>query len=302
MIEHQGTVLTVTRGGCDVVHAEQVIRLQLVGKHAHRETALAVGDRVSFDPVRKILIDVLPRTTKLARRRSFGKHREQVLAANADRLAIVASVSSPPFRTGAVDRFLLAAHLGGLEAILVVNKIDLLAPGDALPDEIRAYESVLELYPVSATSGAGIERFRAKLAKSTTVLAGHSGVGKSSLINALEPELRLQTGEISKWDRGSHTTSASTWIRLVGDAVVIDTPGVREIATGPIDRESLGPVYPEIELLSADCRFRDCRHRTEPKCAVRAAVESGQLSASRLENYHRLLDEIDSHQNDERST
>ncbi len=293
MSEAQGTVLTVMRGGCDVVHGEDVLRLTLVGKHAHRETALAVGDLVSFDPVRKIVIDVLPRRTKLARLRSFGKQREQVLAANADRLAIVTSVSSPPFRSGAVDRFLVAAHVGGLEAILVVNKLDLLAPDEALPEEIRAYEALVELYPVAATTGVGIEPLRAKLAGSTTVLAGHSGVGKSSLINALEPELRLETGEISKWDRGAHTTSASTWLRLAGGAVVIDTPGVREIGTGPIGRDLLDPVYPEIALLSGDCRFRDCEHRTEPKCAVRAAVEAGSLPAARLANYHRLLDEVD---------
>jgi ribosome biogenesis GTPase len=293
MSEAQGTVLTVTRGGCDVVHGESVTRLALVGKHAHRELALAVGDLVSFDPVRKIVIDVLPRRTQLARLRSFGKQREQVLAANADRLAIVASVSSPPFRSGAVDRFLVAAHAGGLEAILVVNKLDLLAPDEALPEEIRAYEAVVEVFPVAARTGAGLERLRAKLASSTTVLAGHSGVGKSSLINALEPELRLQTGEISKWDRGSHTTSASTWLRIAGGAVLIDTPGVREIGTGPIDRALLEPVYPEIALLSADCRFRDCEHRTEPRCAVRLAVEQGRLPAARLANYHRLLDEVD---------
>jgi ribosome biogenesis GTPase len=201
MSEAKGTVLTVTRGGCDVVHGESVIRLALVGKHAHRELARAVGDLVSFDPVRKIVIDVLPRRTVLARHRSFGKQREQVLAANADRLAIVTSVSSPPFRSGAVDRFLVAAHAGGLESILVVNKLDLLAPGESLPDEIRAYEAVVELFPVAAKTGVGIERLRARLADSTTVLAGHSGVGKSSLINALQPELRLETGEISKFDR-----------------------------------------------------------------------------------------------------
>jgi len=293
MSETKGTVLTVARGGCDVVHGENVTRLKLVGKHAHRETALAVGDLVSFDPVRKVVIEVLPRRTVLSRRRSFGKQREQVLAANADRLAIVASVASPPFRSGAVDRFLVAAHTGGLEAILVVNKLDLLAEGETLPDEIRAYEGVVELFLVAAKSGLGIERLRARLSNSTTVLAGHSGVGKSSLINALEPELRLQTGEISKWDRGSHTTSASTWLRLAGAAVVIDTPGVREIGTGPVDRDLLGPVYPEIARLSADCRFRDCEHKSEPKCAVRTAVEAGTVPAARLANYHRLLDEVD---------
>jgi ribosome biogenesis GTPase len=293
MSDTVGTVLTVMRGGCDVVYGDDVLRLQLVGKHAHREMALAVGDRVSFEPVRRIVIDVLPRRTQLARVRSFGKQREQVLAANADRLAIVTSVSNPPFRSGAVDRFLVAAHVGGLEAILVVNKLDLLSPAEALPEEIRAYEAVVEVFPVAAKTGAGIEPLRARLANSTTVLAGHSGVGKSSLINALQPELRLQTGELSKFDRGAHTTSASTWLRLAGGAVVIDTPGVREIGTGPVDRELLGPVYPEIEALAGECRFRDCQHRTEPKCAVRAAITEGRVSDARLANYHRLLDEVD---------
>jgi ribosome biogenesis GTPase len=292
MNEARGIVITVQRGGCEVVSDDRVQRLKLSGKHAKDEIALAVGDEVTFDPARGVLDAILPRRTKLARLRSFGKPREQVIAANVDRLAIVVSVASPPFRSGAVDRFLLAAYAGGLEAILVVNKIDLLE-GAELPEEIRAYETVIELFPVAAKTGAGLEPLRARLANSTTVLAGHSGVGKSSLLNALQPELRLQTGELSKFDRGSHTTSASTWLRLAGGAVVIDTPGVREIGTGPVDRGRLGPVYPEIEALAGGCRFRDCQHRTEPKCAVRAAVEEGRIPAARLRNYHRLLDEAD---------
>jgi len=298
MSEARGTVLTVTRLGCDVVHGEQVTRIALGGKHAQQKTALAVGDSVRFDPARKVLLEVLPRRTVLARRRSFGQKREHVIAANADRLAIVASVASPPFRSGAVDRFLVAAHAGGLEALLVVNKLDLLAPGEALPDEVRAYEAVIPVFAVSATSGAGLERLRAALAHGTTVLAGHSGVGKSSLINALEPELRLETGELNKRERGAHTTSASTWLRIAGGAVVIDTPGVREIGTGPVDRDLLGPVYPEIARASVDCRFRDCEHRREPDCAVRAAVDAGSISAARLANFHRLLDETDSRARD----
>jgi len=298
MSEARGTVLTVTRLGCDVVHGEQVTRIALGGKHAQQKTALAVGDSVRFDPARKVLLEVLPRRTVLARRRSFGQKREHVIAANADRLAIVASVASPPFRSGAVDRFLVAAHAGGLEALLVVNKLDLLAPGEALPDEVRAYEAVIPVFAVSATSGAGLERLRAALAHGTTVLAGHSGVGKSSLINALEPELRLETGELNKRERGAHTTSASTWLRIAGGAVVIDTPGVREIGTGPVDRDLLGPVYPEIARASVDCRFRDCEHRREPDCAVRAAVQAGAISAARLANFHRLLDETDSRARD----
>jgi ribosome biogenesis GTPase / thiamine phosphate phosphatase len=290
----EGTVITVLRGAIEVVQGDRLQRLRLSGANAHRELALAVGDRVSFDPAKGVLIDVLPRRTQLARLRSFGRPRPQVIAANVDRLAIVTSVASPPFRSGAVDRFLLAAHAGGLESILVVNKLDLLGEHAELDEEIRAYEGIVPSFAVSAAQGTGLSELRAALEHGVTVFAGHSGVGKSSLLNELEPELRLETGEISaKWDRGRHTTSRATYLRLANGAVVIDTPGVREIGTGPIDPDSLGAVYPDIALLAAGCRFRDCRHRAEPDCAVRRAVEEKRLRAARLAGYHRLLDDAE---------
>jgi ribosome biogenesis GTPase len=217
-----------------------------------------------------------------------------VIAANVDRLAIVASVANPPFKSGAVDRFLLAAYAGDLEAILIVNKLDLAEPGAELPEEIRAYQGIVPVLLVSAASGAGLGDLRAALAEGVTVFAGHSGVGKSSLLNALEPELRLETGEVSaKWDRGRHTTAQAVYLRLAGGAVVIDTPGVREIGTGPVDPDLLGLVYPDLALLAADCRFRDCRHGAEPDCAVRRAVEEGRLLPARVASWGRLLEEID---------
>jgi len=288
----EGTVITVLRGAVEVVEGDRLQRLRLSGANAHRELALAVGDQVTFDPAKGVLVDVLPRRTQLARLRSFGRPKPQVIAANVDRLAIVTSVASPPFRSGAVDRFLLAAHAGGLEALLVVNKLDLLGEHAEPGEDVRAYEGIVPLYAVSAARATGLDGLRAALAAGVTVFAGHSGVGKSSLLNALEPELRLETGEISaKWDRGRHTTSRAAYLRLANGAVVIDTPGVREIGTGPIDPDSLGVVYPDIALLSAGCRFRDCRHRAEPDCAVRRAVEEKRLRPARLASYHRLLEE-----------
>jgi len=290
----EGIVIGVLRGACEVVSGERLTRLRLSGANARQELALAVGDRVTFDPAKGVLLDVLPRRTQLARLRSFGKPRPQVIAANVDRLAIVTSVSNPPFRSGAVDRFLLAAYAGGLSAILVVNKLDLLEPDAELGEEISAYEGIVPLLAVSAARGVGLSALRAALADSTTVFAGHSGVGKSSLLNALEPELRLETGEVSaKWDRGRHTTAQAVYLRLPGGAIVIDTPGVREIGSGAVDPELLGLVYPDLALLGADCRFRDCRHRTEPDCAVLAAVAEKRLRPARLASYHRLIEELD---------
>lgn len=290
--EAVGTVISVFRGGCSVVCHDELHSLRLVGKHAHQEQSLAVGDEVTFEIDRGIVVDVLPRRSQLARFRPR-ERREHVIAANVDRIAIVVAVREPPFRSGAVDRFLLAAHAGGLEAILVVNKMDQLEAGEALPDEIDAYREVVPVFPTCASSSEGVDRLLASLTMFRTVLAGHSGVGKTSLVNAMHPELRLETAELTKARRGRHTTTGATWIRLPGDAVVIDTPGVREIATGIVDLSLVDRVYPSIARAAPHCRFRDCRHDREPDCAVRAAVESGEILPSRLAGYRRLVQEAE---------
>ncbi len=287
------TVITVFRGGCEVVDDGELRALRLAGRHARREQALAVGDRVSFDPESNTIDVVLPRRTQLARRRGHDRHRPHVIAANVDRLAIVASVAEPDFHSEAVDRFALAAYVGGLEAILVVNKIDLLG-GKPMPEEIEAYGEVFRVYRTSALFGTGVAELRAGLSESITVFAGHSGVGKSSLLNALEPELRLETARVSaRTQRGRHTTTSAIWLQLSGGAVVVDTPGVSELGSGPVDPALLREVYPDIAREARACRFRDCRHDREPECAVRDAIDEGRLRASRLASYQRLIAELD---------
>lgn len=289
-----GTVITVVRGGCEVVCGDERRELRLLGRSALRGVELAVGDELEFDPVKGVVLDVAPRRTRLERRRPEHDPRQrQVIAANMDRLAIVVSVRTPPFRAGLVDRFQLAAYAGGLEAILVVNKVDLLE-GAPLPEEIRGFEVALPVVPVSARSGLGLDALRRRLEDSQTVLAGHSGVGKSSLLNALEPELRLQTGELGRSGRrGRHTTRSSSLIRLAGDAIVVDTPGIREVASGSIDPAFVDRLYPDVAALEPDCRFRDCRHATEPDCAVRAALDAGTLSQTRYASHQTLLRDIE---------
>jgi ribosome biogenesis GTPase len=293
-----GIVMAVYRGGCEIVDGDQLRELRLIGRHARDELQLAVGDEVTFDAERGTVVECLPRRTLLQRLRPQGgrrKHdprRTQAIAANMDRIAIVASVFDPPFRSGMVDRMMLAAAAGGLESILVVNKIDLLQ-GAALPEEVSAYTGVLPLFEVSAETGSGLEALRAQLSDSRTVFAGHSGVGKSSLLNALKPELRLATGEVGrKRGRGRHTTTHATWLVLGEGAIAVDTPGVRELATGPVDPELLGDVYPDVLQYADACRFRDCRHDREPGCAVRNAIEQGELPQARLAGYQKLLSEL----------
>ena len=287
------TVISVFRGGCEAVHDGTVTPLRLVGRHAHREQALAVGDRVSFDLERQVVIDVKPRRTLLARQQTRAPHRQQVIAANIDRLAIVAAVADPPFHSEAVDRFALAAYAGGLSVILVANKIDLLAD-QPLPEQIEAYGEVFEVYQTSALFGTGVATLGERLREGITVFAGHSGVGKTSLLNALEPELRLETAHVSARTRGGrHTTTSASWIQLSGGGVVVDTPGVSEVASGPVDVALLDDVYPDIADAAASCRFRNCRHGSEPNCAVRSAVDEGRLRASRLACYRRLIEEVE---------
>ncbi len=286
-----GIVVAVFRGGCEVDARGSRLELRLVGKHAHREVELAVGDDVSFDPEKQVVLEVMARRTRLARLRPRDDpRREHVIAANMDRLAIVASVAAPPFRAGAVDRFLLAASAGGLEVLLVVNKVDLEAE---LPPEARAYETFVPVLAVSAKTGAGIEALRARLARSRTVLAGHSGVGKSSLLNALAPGLELETGDLRRDHRGRHTTSRATLVRLGDDAIVVDTPGVREIATGRVSPDLVDEAFPDVRDLAAGCRFRDCRHVAEPDCAVHEALERGALLPARLLSWQRLREEAE---------
>jgi len=289
-----GIVITVFRGGCQVVSDDRVCEVKLMGRHAEGELALAVGDEISFDPEKGIVLERLPRRTTLTRRR---RRSEQVIAANIDQLAVIASFLEPGFRSGAVDRFLLAAYAGGLDALLVVNKLDLLA-GGPVPEEVRAYERILPVHTLCALSGEGLVPLREKLRGVRTVFAGHSGVGKSTLLNALEPELRLETGEVTGAKKGRHTTTRALWVRLPGDAVVVDTPGLRELGAGPVDPGLLDQVYPDVAKLANDCRFRDCRHDREPSCAVRAAVEKGELPFTRLTSFQRLIAEIDAERRD----
>src|SRR5262249_34997384 len=148
MSRAEGTVITVLRGAIEVVRDDRLQRLRLSGTNAHREHQLAVGDRVTFDPERGVLVDVLPRRSQLARLRSFGRPRPQVPPPTGPRRALVPSAARPPFRSGAVDRFLLAAHAGGLESLLVVNKLDLLGEHAELDPAIRSYEGIVVLHAV----------------------------------------------------------------------------------------------------------------------------------------------------------
>lgn len=290
-----------TRGRHFEVRAENGEHLQCavrekVKSAAEIATPVAVGDDVTLlrtDPGRGIIEKVHDRRTSFHRPTVDVDGRVQVLAANLDELAIVASIKSPSLKTGLIDRFLIAAKVGSLAPLLILNKIDLKKP-DNLSEIIEAYGSIgCDVIQASASTGEGIDELRQRLKGHRTIFAGHSGVGKSSLLNLLIPNLKLKTREVSDFsDRGKHTTTHIELFELPGGGFVADLPGLKVMGLWNVDTDSLAWYYPEFEKYNSLCRFQPCSHSHEPNCAVKSAVEEGKIYRFRYENYLAIADSL----------
>lgn len=259
-------------------------------KPRERASLLAPGDRVlvEFEEDEAVVRGVAPRRTRLSR--YAGEHgplQEQVIAANVDVLVIAASAAKPPFRPGLVDRYLIAAQVGGVQPVLCVNKMDL---ADTEPDEVALYRELgIPVCLTSCETGAGIDALRPMLANRVSVLAGHSGVGKTSLLHALDPDISVHTAEVSEaTERGRHTTSAAKLYLLESDTWIIDTPGIRALGLWRVSPEEVEYYFPELAEFARACKFRNCTHTHEPACAVREGVEAGEISKGRYESYLRI--------------
>jgi len=262
---------------------------QVRARPSGRKLDIVCGDRVrcEFDRAHDevLVVEVLPRRTLLARSSLRGAS-EAVVANITQLVVVVAPLPQPDYFI--VDRYLCAATSAGLRGAIAVNKADL--AGDAVDaGELSAFTDA-GYTPVacSAKSGSGLAELEALLANSVSVLVGQSGVGKSSLVSALLPDVEVQTGELMREEEGRHTTTASRAYALRCGGSLIDSPGVRDFAPAidHLDARTLG--FPEAERLAGGCRFQDCRHMQEPDCAWIAAVESGEVSARRYESYRRL--------------
>ena len=229
-------------------------------------------------------------------RRSHDYSYIEVLAANLDCI-IVVSAAVPKTNWYLVDRYLVTAELMNCRTLLVDNKIDLTEPASAgaRSKELELYRSLDYAYlGVSAKSGQGIDRLLAELSGSVGILVGQSGVGKSSLVNALVPDADIVVGALSTaTGEGKQTTTASMMHKLPGGGRLIDTPGVRDFVPVIDEASDVRFGFPEIRALAGQCRFNDCRHRQEPDCVVKDAVESGSISARRFETYKRLVEETE---------
>lgn len=257
-------------------------------------TTVAVGDRVVVRPEgreRGSVEEILPRTSVLSRPDPHEVRRQHVLAANVDQVVVATAAADPAFSSGFVDRVLAVAEWSRLAAVIVVNKMDLV---EAEPPECEAYRRMgYRVVLASARRGDGTDALRDMLTGRVSVVTGHSGVGKSSLLNAVEPGLALKVGLVNVvTGRGRQTTSAAVLVPLTLGGGVIDTPGIREFGLFNVPPREVTWLFRDLREIAPNCRFGDCLHRGEPGCAMLAAVESGTVAAFRFESYLRLLETV----------
>ncbi len=264
-----------------------------------------VGDTVEFDLIdggEGVIHAVHTRKNFISRKApkikgasARGERLEQVIASNIDRLFIVGSFGTPPFNNRVIDRFIVIAESSDIQPVLVFNKIDLVE----IPEELELWEELYTrlgylVFKVSATTGTGIDELRAEVMGKKSMFWGHSGVGKSSILNALFPGLDLATGDVSLYSqKGKHTTVIVNMNRIDSSTFLVDTPGIREIAPFGIKKEDLAHYFVDLADYLQDCKYKPCTHHHEPGCAVIEAVENDEISVDRYESYLRLLDNIE---------
>lgn len=262
---------------------------------------VAVGDVVFFDVEEDeantaMIRDIKKRKNYIVRVSPHNRHHKHVVSANLDCAIIIATLAEPRTSNGFIDRFMVTAEAYHIPVVLVVNKQDLHQKRQEkqLAEWKRIYGAAgYEVIPVSALNPASVKALRERIGESITLFSGHSGVGKSTLINALLPELNIKTMELSDWSgKGQHTTTFAEMYDLPGGGKIIDTPGVKEFGLIDMERGEVAHYFPEMLQLLPQCRFNNCIHINEPGCAVKAAVQAGTLSSERYNSYLSILDTL----------
>ncbi|MCS6820902.1 MAG: ribosome small subunit-dependent GTPase A [Microscillaceae bacterium] len=305
----QGLVMRTTGSWYDVLAENQeIIKCRLRGKTKLQDlkvtNPIAVGDVVTFEPEpynpkQGVITAIAPRENYIIRQSVHKKGHGHIIAANIDQAVLMVTLAMPRTSLGFIDRFLVSAEAFRIPTVLVFNKLDL------LDEELLNYQQLLKNlyeslgYPCIFTSvltKQGIEQFEQMLTGKKTLLSGHSGVGKSSLINAIAPHLNLKTREVSTFaNKGVHTTTFATMYQLQTNTFLIDTPGIKELGLIDMEQWEISHYFPEMRKLLNQCRYHNCLHLNEPQCRVLEAVEQGNIALSRYESYLSMLQNEDSY-------
>ena len=301
----EGVVTRSTGSWYDVRVEDRTIPSRVRGKFRLTRqdvtNPVAVGDRVTLrineEDGTGFITEIHERSNKLSRRAAGHRTGEEhVMVANVDRVWIMQSVDRPRFNPAFIDRLLVAASVNELPAGLIINKLDLMTPAEqpTVMDLHLRYDDLG--YPVlltSATENVGLDRVREVLQDQTSVITGPSGTGKSSLLNAIEPGLDVETGEVSDSTRkGTHTTTHAELHPLSFGGFVVDTPGIREFGVRDVHPKDLAHFFPDLAPYVNACKFHDCTHDHEPGCAIKDAVERGRIHPERYESYLHILESL----------
>lgn len=260
---------------------------------------VAVGDWVLIEREGEqgLIAGIEDRKNYIVRKSVNLSKQTHIIAANIDRAFLVVTLASPPTSTGFIDRFLVAAEAYGIPVTLVFNKVDLYDEDDLWNMEALGLVYKAIGYPslnCTATTGEGIDALKAAMKGQVSVLSGHSGVGKSTLANALDPSLKLKTQEVSSYhQKGQHTTTFAEMFPLSFGGYLIDTPGIKGFGMVDMSKEELGDYFPEFFALKGECKFHNCLHLNEPGCAVKRALENDQLAEHRYQSYLSILEEFE---------
>ena len=279
-----------------------VLRGKVRLENSSSTNPVAIGDRVIYETDGEtteqnpaVIKEILPRRNHLVRKSVNLSKRSQTIAANLDRAVIVVSLLFPELKWPFLDRILVTCGVYGIPAVIALNKVDLYR--DEAPELVESFKEVYEgagyrVIQTSSLTGEGIEELREECRERLSLFSGESGVGKSSLIKAIDPSLNPKTGSISAAHlQGRHTTSLSEMYRLSGGGYVIDTPGIRGFGLVNLEKEEIYKYFPEMLRYSDDCRFVPCTHTHEPACAVKQAVDEGLISPERYNSYLGMLEE-----------
>lgn len=266
---------------------------------------ISVGDRVHFDLEKKgddeigVINEIFERDNFIVRKSVNLSKQTHIIAANVDIVFLLVTINNPPTFTTFIDRFLVTAEAYSVQTVLIFNKIDTYEIEERA--EILYLKDIYEpigytCIEVSATEGKNIDKIKALMKGKVSMFAGHSGVGKSTLVNAIEPSLNLKTKEISdQHKQGQHTTTFAEMFDLSFDARIIDTPGIKGFGVVDMEKDELGDYFPEFFALKSECKFNNCIHVNEPKCAVKDALENEEIAWSRYKSYLQIMEGEEEH-------